>query len=178
MLLPWNDEKEERWFEEKARSGWHLRRVGFFGGYTLERGAPAEVAYRLDFGPSARRDRDEYLGLYRDAGWEHVGARGHLQYFRRAVVDGKVPEIFTDPASRVAKYRRVMAVLGMMLGMLAVVIAPKWPVPGAQDHWRLVDKVYASAFVLKLVVMAYLLYGIVRLNRLIERLKRQHPQSS
>lgn len=114
MLWPWNDEKEERWLAEQERSGWHLKAVRGFG-YTFEKASPSDVAYRMDFGPQVRKDMDEYLGLFQDSGWEHVGNRGQWHYFRHGVVDGQVPEIYTDPASRVTKYQRVMAMLGVLL---------------------------------------------------------------
>jgi len=171
MLMAWNDEKEERWLSEQARSGWHLKEVRGFG-YTLERAAPAEVAYRLDFHRGPREDRQEYLTLFRDAGWEALGSRGHWYYFRRAVVDGKVPEIYTDPESRIAKYRQVMALMGVMLVVLGVVIAPKAPFQTVQEPGRLVDRVYSYAFFVKLAAMGFLLYGIVRLSLVIGRLKK------
>lgn len=171
FLMAWNDEREERWLAEQERSGWHLKAVRSFG-YTFERATSAEVAYRLDFHAGPRENRQEYLALFQDSGWEHLGARGLWHYFRQSVVDGRIPEIFTDPESRIAKYQRVMALLGVMLVLLAVVIAPKTPVEGVRDQARLVDTVYASAFFIKLAVMAFLLYAIVRLARVIDRLKR------
>ena len=175
ILMAWNDQKEERWLAEQERAGWHLKTVRPFG-YTFEKASPAEVAYRLDFQAISRENREEYLALFQDSGWEHVGARGHVHYFRQSIVDGKVPEIFTDPASRVLKYQRVAAALGMMLIVLVVVVAPKWPVPGPRDQWRAVDMVYACAFFLKLAAMAFLIYSIVRLTRLISRMKKSRSQ--
>lgn len=66
--------------------------------------------------------------------------------------------------------------MGAMLVLLAVVIAPKWPVPDASDHWRLVDRVYACAFFFKFAVMAFLLYAIARLSRVVSRLRRGQPK--
>ena len=171
-LWPWNDEKEERWLAAQARSGWHLRSIGFLGGYVLERGEAAEIAYRLDVHRGRSKDREEYLGLFRDAGWEHVGSRGSWHYFRKAVVDGKVPEIYTDPESRIGKYQRVVALLAPMLLILAVVVAPRWPTQRTPGHPRLVETVYASAFFAKLAVMAFIAYALVRLVRNINRLKK------
>jgi hypothetical protein len=87
-------------------------------------------------------------------------------------VGGKVPEIYTDPQSRVAKYQRVMAVFGVMLVLLAVVIAPKWPAAGFGEQARLVDKVYAGAFCLKVIVMAFMFYAVARLSLVINKHKR------
>jgi len=174
MLMAWNDEKEERWLAEHERSGWHLKAVRGFG-YTFERATPADAAYRLDFYAGPRENRQEYLSIFLDAGWEHVGERGHWHYFRHGLVNGKAPEIFSDPESRIAKYRRVMAMMGVFIVLLTVVISPKWPSEHVQGPPRLVETVYASAFYFKLAVTAFLLYAMVRLALVISRLKRAKP---
>lgn len=166
-LLAWNDEKEERWLAEQERCGWHLKAVRCFG-YTFEKATPADVAYRLDLGPSARRDRGEYFGLFQDAGWEHVGARGLWQYFRKPVVDGQVQEIYTDPESRIAKYRRVIALLVVMLSVLVTQTAPRLATgPSSASLAR-----YPAILVLQILLIAVLAYGIVRLLMVISKLKR------
>ncbi len=177
MLLPWNDEKAERWLEEQARSGWHLQRVGCFGGYTFERGAPAEVAYRLDFGPSARRDREEYFGLYRDAGWEHLGTRGLWQFFRKPVVAGDVPEIFTDPASRIAKYRRLLALFGMFVAVFTTQIGSHVATRGASRAGAAPGG-FDWVLGVQAVMMGVFLYGVVRLALVINRLSKQPRPSA
>lgn len=168
MLMAWNDEKEERWLAEQARAGWRLKVVRCFG-YTFERAAPAELTYRLDFGPSRRSDRSEYFGLFRDAGWEHVGTRGLWQYFRKAVLDGQVPEIYTDPQSRIGKYRRVAALMGMMLAILVTQTAPRLAIGGqpASTLGR-----FPAILGIQLALMAVMVYGIVRLLLVISRLTR------
>ena len=80
------------------------------GQYIFEQGASREFAYRLDFVPNAKKTQD-YYQLFRDAGWEHVGELGGWQYWRKEIVDGKVPEIFTDNASKIQKYQRLMGFL-------------------------------------------------------------------
>jgi hypothetical protein len=119
----WNDRWLEWWLTEQERAGWRLARVGLFS-FRFERVVPAEVAYRLDIGPSSRRDCGEYLGLFRDAVWEHVGSCGIWQYFRKPVLDGEVPQIHTDPRSRLAMCRRLLAFLATMLGALVLLFAP------------------------------------------------------
>jgi hypothetical protein len=99
----WNDTKEERWLEQMAQEGWHL--VSGPMVYSFEKGAPAQVRYRLDY-RNESGDLDEYLKLCRDSGWERVFSFAGSQYFRTA--SPTAPEIYTDAASRVAKYRRLM----------------------------------------------------------------------
>lgn len=165
LLLAWNDEKEGRWLAEQERSGWHLARVRCFG-YTFERTAPSEMTYRLDFGPPVRGDRQEYFSLFKDAGWEHVGTRGLWQYFRKASGGGPVPEIHTDPHSRIAMYKRLIALAAMMLAMLITMTATNLNMKNSTfDRIPIVFGIY-------IFMMAVFSYSIVRLLLHIARLKR------
>ena len=110
----WDDEKEETWLGEMARQGWHLQVVRPVGNYTFEAGEPRDVAYRLDFFTD-HKNKESYLQLFQDAGWEHVGEYGSWQYFRKPVLEGEPPEIFTDNESKIKKYQRVMVLLAVLL---------------------------------------------------------------
>ena len=159
-LLPWNDERTERWLTEEARAGWRLTRVGFFGGYTFERATPAEVVYRLDVAPSKLHDRGQYFDLFRDAGWTLLGHRGLWQFFSRDVAGGGVPEIYTDHRSKIGKYRRILALLGAMTAVLGSQVATN---PGVR-HSTAITAFYA-------VLVGFLLYFIVRVLLRIRSLK-------
>ena len=117
----WNDEQQEAWLTEMAREGWHLREPGVFGFYTFEQGAPRNVVYRLDF-KTAGKDWAEYLQLFADAGWEHVGEAGGWQYFRTEAPEGEVPEIYTDKVSKVHKYQRIFFFLVIFLPIFSVTL--------------------------------------------------------
>jgi amino acid permease len=65
----------------------------------------------MDFQSLRKSDIKEYLGLFKDAGWEHVGRFGAWYYFRTKASGGQVPEIHTDYESRIAKYQRVIYLL-------------------------------------------------------------------
>jgi hypothetical protein len=77
----WNDDKEEAWLSGMARQGLHLHSLGFPGIYNFTAGEPREDVYRLDF-ITDRKDYQNYLQLFKDAGWEHMGEMGGWQYFR------------------------------------------------------------------------------------------------
>jgi len=175
ILVPWGDAREERWLAEQERAGWHLENVRCFG-YTFARAAPAETAYRLDVGPSVRRDRQEYFDLFGDAGWEHVGARGLWQYFRKPVVGGEVPEIYTDPGSRIAKYRRLACLMGAFTALIASQTGSRLA-SGAADRSAAAHGLDAI-LVLQTAVLAVLLYGIVRLLQLVSHLRGDQRRSA
>jgi hypothetical protein len=166
IFMAWSDEREGRWLEAQARAGWHLEAVRPWG-YRFTHGSPAEVAYRLDLLPERRGDRPEYLGLFCDAGWQHLGARGLWQFFRKPVVDGVVPEIHSDPRSRRRTYQRLS---GLMLLMLAIQVpVGGWPLAGAASPSTWTPGAIAVAL-LRLAFLAFCTYGLARLLLLIRRL--------
>jgi hypothetical protein len=122
----WNDEKEERWLGRMAKEGWHLTAPrGVF--YRFEKGASAEYVFRLDYQSPRKFDRREYLGLFKDAGWDFVGEFGNWYYFRTPSGPGPAPEIHTDLESRMAKYRRLLGFLVIICGAVwAPLLTTSW----------------------------------------------------
>jgi len=163
VMLAWNDRKEERWLTEQAKAGWHVERMGLIG-YTLVQGPPADMAYRLDVGP-AHGDRTEYLGLFRDAGWEHVGRRGIWHLFRKPVLGREVPEIHTDPQSRISMYRRLLGVSTlMMLAMVLQIPGGLSRADGSTARWMMLW--------LQILLAGTFAYGSVRMLLAVNRLRK------
>jgi Protein of unknown function (DUF2812) len=117
-FLAYEDPKAEAWLEEHARHGLHLTRPGLFR-FAFEEGEPRTEKYRLDFQTLRGSSRDEYLALFRDAGWEFVGQVANRYYFR-AQPDAIAPEIFSDVESRRDRIRRQMRFGAVVTGLLAL----------------------------------------------------------
>lgn len=116
----WQDEQEEAWLERMSREqGLHLASISPFGVYTFHVGAPRPMVYRLDYQYLKGQDQPSYLQLFQDAGWEHVGEMSNWHYFRRPEVAGQPREIFTDPESKAAKYRRLIPFVFIACMLLA-----------------------------------------------------------
>lgn len=105
-----NDEALDRWLEELAHQGLHLQRVDCLRSrWVFKRGEPAEMTYRLDF--RVWKASADYLQLFADAGWDHVDSSVGWHVWRTPRNATRTPEIFTDTASQVAKYKRLLWVL-------------------------------------------------------------------
>jgi hypothetical protein len=173
LFWAWQDEREERWLREMALQGWHLRRPGLVR-YTFDQGDPTDVVYRLDYRVLAARDREEYLGLFRAAGWEHVGAVSNWQYFRTPATAGSAPDIFSDTESRVAMFQRLLTILIVFIpvlniGMMNMLRHP----PAARSVW--VEGVFAGVTVLYVTLMLLWAYAIVRIAMRMRSLRRRAP---
>ena len=111
---PWQDAQEETWLEQMSREGSHLKRANIMAQYDFIQGQPEDFAYRLDFRDSLKRkNKEEYIHLFNDAGWEYLGEMGGWQYFRKPAQPGDDKEIFTDPNTKIQKYKRYLSYLSI-----------------------------------------------------------------
>lgn len=163
FYFAWEAEKEERWLEEMARAGWHLTSGGIV--FRFRRGEAAEVRYRLDYRNEHGEALREYVGLCRDAGWEHVARFGGWLYFRTA--DAAAPELYTDAASLAERYKRLIALLAVLLVVNVSGAARFVDHPGRFDALR--DAIY----LVQTGVVLLLVYAIVMLGLRWRRLRME-----
>ena len=115
----WNSEGELRWLEDLASRGYRLVK-SFNPLYFFKRGEPESVRYCHGFGRVKSRDRDEYLQLYADAGWQHVSSWVGWHYFKSSVATASDMDRITVTRSN-AKFLKSMAwiyLIGMVLMIL------------------------------------------------------------
>ena len=160
----WQDDQEEAWLRAMSQRGYHLVSVRPFGSYSFNLGASTDYVYRLDY-QTSRKDMKNYLQLFRDAGWEHIGEMSGWQYFRKEAMPGESPEIYTDVESKVAKYKRLIGYVGFIDILMIVVFSSRilqhYPYP----WWNAVQVVFG-------VVVLLLTYGTIRLALRIRQLRR------
>jgi hypothetical protein len=165
---PWQDREEELWLERKsAGEGLHLDSVAPFGIYRFEATAPAAFTYRMDYMRLHGRERDVYLKLFTDAGWEHVGEVAGWHYFRKASVAGAADEIFTDRDSMVRKYRRVLGMTGFF-GFFALMNLTRI-LAGSGDgigHPAVLGPIWGA-------ILGLFVFASVKLSMRIRQLRRQ-----
>lgn len=159
----WDDEKEEAYLREMALGGWHLKSVSLPGYYTFEKGEPRDDFYRLDF-LSNFKDKENYLQLFADAGWSHVGQYGSWQYFRKTATDGEILEIFTDNESKQKKYGRILLFMVIFFPFYSIMLNDLHEAEGAFYE--------VATFVFFLFMLLYA-YAMVRLLHRLSQLKKK-----
>ena len=161
----WQDEQEEQWLASMSAQGWHLIRLKGISSYEFRKGDPANYTYRLDFHEVSKKDRADYLALFADAGWEHLGEMSGWQYFRRLHSENVPVEIFTDTDSKMAKYKRVKTNQYYLL----VIYLALWVVfsGGGFEHWW--DYLLPAVFIL---LMGSIGYNLFRIERRVKELER------
>ena len=160
----WQDEKEEDWLRTMSQQGWHLLSARPFGVYYFRGGDKSDFVYRLDY-QIKRKDRDNYLQIFHDAGWEYVGEMSGWQYFRKQVEAGESPEIYTDPASKAIKYRNVITQLGFIESFMIVILLSRILQHFPYPWWGAIQGFFGF-------VVVILLYGLIRVALRIRQLKK------
>lgn len=162
----WQDEKEEAWLAEMAGQGLHLESITLPGTYHFRQGKPGSFVYRLDFQALKAKDRESYLQLFEDAGWEHVGDMGGWVYFRHPLNGSEVPEIYSDLDSKAGKYYRLMTYLTIFLPIMVILF------PRVSDLTRYGPIAAALGFFGFLMFMLFVL-GYIQLFRRITQLRKK-----
>ena len=120
-------EDEQAYLRRMHNNGWKLSHVSFPGFYRFEACEPEDVVYQLDYNREGASQREEYVQMFRDCGWEYLFDFVGYSYFRKpaAAMDGE-EEIFCDDESRLDMMKRVFrGRMVPMLIILACVIVPQ-----------------------------------------------------
>lgn len=111
----WDFEKEERWLNEMAMSGWALVGVGWCR-YEFEKTEPGAYIVRLQM----RQNDQDYLSFMEEIGAEYLGRVFKWIYFRRPAEDGPF-QLFSDIASRLEQLRWIARML-LAIGLANLLI--------------------------------------------------------
>ncbi|HEY9075251.1 MAG TPA: DUF2812 domain-containing protein [Anaerolineaceae bacterium] len=164
VFWAWEDDREEAWLRSMSLQGWHLASLPFPMVYTFTRGEPKDIVYRMDYKSSPNTDMADYLSLFHDAGWEHIGRMASWQYFRKERTDDDLPEIYTDAESKIQKYRRLLLILG--------VLSPLYLSSTINISKRADDPLGMGLLIFMIVFALFYIYAIVRLWMRIRELQK------
>ena len=103
-------EKEEEYLRNKHQQGYEFVSVSMPGYYTFKKCEPKDVVYRLDYNPASRKDKQAYLQMFEDAGWEYLQDMNEYSYFRKEadLTNELENEIFCDNESKLEMAKRVI----------------------------------------------------------------------
>ena len=136
----WDFEKEERWLNEMAESGWALVGVGF-ATYHFEQCEPGEYIIRLEM-----HDPDSsYLSFMEETGAEYIGRFMKWIFFRRKSELGSF-DLFSDLDSKLNHLKSIYRMV-LLLGFANLSIGVANSLNATRVGW------------LNLLVCAMLMYG-------------------
>lgn len=107
------DEQQEAWLRSQAQKGLHLVNVNPFCFWKFRRGAPADIAYRVNYSNGWTSHGSDFRQFMEDAGWQLAATTVGWQYWATPAVNGKAPEIFTDAPSRARKFVELLTLFAL-----------------------------------------------------------------
>ena len=95
--LAFSEQSDLKKLREKAAQGWNVKRFKFMG-YQLEKGAPEDVIFSIDYRDFKKGEEEEYFEMFEMAGWNHVSSNAGIHLFK--ALPGTKP-IYSDKESSV-----------------------------------------------------------------------------
>ena len=128
----------------------------------------------MDYMLMKKDKMDEYLQIFRDAGWEYVGEMSNWRYWRKQVVTDETPEIFTDNESKIRKYQRLLAYMAFFLVFLTFIGTNMFMNGAWRDEYNfpLVNAIYLFAMLCYAVIIPIYVVVVVKLLQRISQLKK------
>ena len=150
-----NHEKEQEYLQEQHQHGWKFLKVTGLGMYHFEECQPEDVIYQLDYNQEGSAQKEEYIKMFADCGWEYIQEYVGYSYFRKSVekMDAE-EEIFCDDSSRLAMLERVYkARLIPLLVIFSACIIPQFILNLVNGRY------FLAAFMGGIVAIYVLLFG-------------------
>lgn len=169
-------EKEEEYLTEMHRNGWKLKSVKV-GLLTFEKCMPENVVYKIDFAGSKKDDKNTYIAMFSDYGWEYIQDINNFSYFRRNAdgLTAEDTEIFSDNESRLEMLRKVINTRMMPLWVIFMcIVIPNFMRAISLDFTdEPIGKILAVTYI---VLFALYTYVFIHCGIGFYKLKRKYHQ--
>ena len=101
-------EEEQIYLQGKHKQGWKLTKAKGTGTYYFEECESEDVVYQLDYNQEGLANKEEYIKMFTDCGWEYIMDFWGYSYFRKPVseMNGR-EEIFCNDSSRLEMMERI-----------------------------------------------------------------------
>ena len=157
-----NHEKEEEYLRSQHQHGWEFVKVTGIGMYHFQECEPEDVIYQLDYNQDTN-NKEEYIQMFIDCGWEYIQEFAQFSYFRKPVSEMVENErIFSDETSRLEMLERVYK--GRLLPVLVIFSAcllPQFFINLSNGRYFL-GMMFGGVLAIYLVFFAYCAYHYYR----------------
>ena len=160
------------YLREMHNHGWKILLVSGLGTYHFEECEPAEVVYQLDYNQDGLKNKDEYVKLFADCGWQYLQDYCGYSYFRKSAneMQNGEEEIFCDDSSRLQMMERVFK--GRLLPLLILffcIVVPQFILNIFVYHNYVGAILYACVFLLYISVFTVFAVKYLRYKQNIEK---------
>ena len=174
LLDYWDLQEHETMFNDMDSKGWKLININHFIS-TFEKDTKTKSTYSYDI---FKKTDHEKFNFYKEAGWDYVGTRVNVHYFRKETQGAQTaPQLFTrteEQVESILQLRRthvsrtiMITILSIILLFLSTSTLQINPVNNFLEDLYITESIRALSF---LALLIYILLGIFKLNRIIKNI--------
>lgn len=163
-------EEEEEFLRKKHQQGLRFVKVTLPGVYYFERCEGEDVIYKLDFNPQSIDEKESYIQLFKDYGFEYIQDLNEYSYFRKKAshISNEDNEIFCDNESRLDMLKRIITrkllpILAAFLCIIALLLFT-------------ISKLHIGLLLFVDGLFLFYIYLIVRIMHGYKRLKEKYAK--
>lgn len=164
-------EKEQDYLSKMHRSGWKFTKVSGLGVYHFEKCSPEDVVYQLDYNQDGLKNKEEYVQIFNDCGWEYLQDYAGYSYFRKPVSEtGDREEIFFDDDSKFQMLERVFKgrIIPLLILFFAVLL-PQFIISLVSTHNYVIATMFGAIIVLYLVIFSMCVTSYYKFKRNLKK---------
>lgn len=164
-ILQWK--KEEDYLSWMRSQGWKFEKISGLCVYHFVKCRPERVVYRLDYNDKKLMDKEEYIQMFDDCGWDYIQDYMGYSYFCKPVSEmtNGDEDIFCDDSSRLDMLKRVFK--GRMIPLLVIFFFTIIP----QIFIQLNSGYPQSKFFLALFIVLFFIYLYFFVNFAVQYMK-------
>ncbi|HEM3669869.1 TPA: DUF2812 domain-containing protein [Streptococcus suis] len=147
------------YLSEMHQQGWKLVKISWLFFYHFEKCQPEEVVYQVDFKESKNKDRENYLHMYEDYGWEFVISCQNFNIFRKPAKMGDL-ELYGDRESKLVFVKTIIQRRFLLsLGLYFILIGMN-----LNEHHDVFTLVFSAIYIPLVLLIGYRFYRLVKNN--------------
>ncbi|MDX5476000.1 MAG: DUF2812 domain-containing protein [Bacillaceae bacterium] len=174
LLDYWDVQEHETMFHDMDSKGWKLININHFIS-TFAKDTKTNSTYSYDI---FKKSDNEKFNFYKEAGWEYVGSRVNVHYFRKDKQGTQTAsQLFTrkeEQVESIIQLRRthvsrtlMISILSIILLFLSISTLQINPVNNFLEDLYIAESIRALSF---LTLLLYISLGIFKLNRTIKNI--------
>ncbi len=164
-------EQEAEYLRNMHKSGWKFVEMKGLGVYYFEECEPEDVVYQLDYNQEGLKNKEEYVQMFADCGWEYLQDAFGYSYFRKPASEMNGEEkIFCDDDSRLEMMKRVF--MGRLLPLIVVfccILLPQFINSLAVYHVRVLISLLGVLTIIYAAIFAVFAYQYYQFRRNVKK---------
>lgn len=149
--------KEEEYLRYMHKLGWKLEKISGFRIYHFQQCEPQDIVYKIDYNQDGINNKNEYIKMFNDCGWEYIQDYVGYSYFRKVVNNENNNDIFCDDESRLQMVSRIFKGRLLPLSIFFFAVFSQLII-STYNEQPILNAIYIAILILYLIIFVW--FGI------------------